>query len=115
MKWSKFILSELVTGAAVVGAFIAYDPTFAMAMSDATAGAGGGNAALGFALIGTTAAFYLLPAIIALVRGVNFSWALVLINIFFGWTVLGWFVCLIWAVIGITRAQDEYYRRQRGN
>jgi hypothetical protein len=55
---------------------------------------------------------YLLPAIIGWRRGVSSRVLLLMLNVFFGWTVLGWLVFLIWAVTGATRAQDAFYRQQ---
>jgi hypothetical protein len=54
---------------------------------------------------------YFMPWLIGLNRGVNSLIALLLVNLFLGWTVIGWIVCMIWAVAGQTRSQDEYYRR----
>ena len=42
-------------------------------------------------------------------RDVNSVWALFWVNLLFGWTLLGWFACLIWAATGQTREQDEYF------
>jgi len=40
---------------------------------------------------------YILPSIIAFVRRVR-SWApLLIVNIFFGWTILGWVGTLVWS------------------
>ena len=47
---------------------------------------------------------YFLPWIVASIRGTkNSSWV-ALINVFFGWTLLGWFVALIMAAEGKKRA-----------
>lgn len=42
--------------------------------------------------------FYFLPAIICTTRKANHSDAIVLVNLFLGWTVLGWIAALVWAV-----------------
>lgn len=42
--------------------------------------------------------FYLLPSIIAAIRNVRHGGWLFTINLFFGWTILGWIAVLIWAV-----------------
>jgi hypothetical protein len=42
---------------------------------------------------------YLLPGIIASIRGSHHQTAICLINFFLGWTVLGWLAALIWAVV----------------
>ncbi len=41
---------------------------------------------------------YFIPAIVARTREVEHFGVIFLVNIFFGWTVLGWFAALIWAV-----------------
>lgn len=56
--------------------------------------------------------FYLLPALIGFKRGIANRILLLIINLILGWTILGWIVCLIWAVAGATRAQDRFYRNQ---
>jgi hypothetical protein len=40
---------------------------------------------------------YFLPAIIALARNKRDTVAILLLNIFLGWTVIGWIVALVWA------------------
>jgi len=54
--------------------------------------------------------FYMLPALVGHRRGVNSSGLLMLLNLLLGWTVVVWFVLLIWAVAGQTKAADRYYR-----
>jgi uncharacterized protein YqhQ len=44
------------------------------------------------------AILYFLPSIVAHKRDHNNATAIILINVFFGWTILGWFASLIWAV-----------------
>ena len=41
---------------------------------------------------------YLLPSIVALVRGRHNTGAILALNIFLGWSVIGWVVSLVWAV-----------------
>jgi len=55
-------------------------------------------------------ALFFLPAIIALVRGHN-TLAIFLLNFFLGWTVIGWFWALIWAVTDKPRIQYVYAPR----
>lgn len=43
-------------------------------------------------------AFYFLPWIIAEIRHSRHSGAIFAIDLFFGWTVLGWIAALIWAI-----------------
>jgi hypothetical protein len=44
------------------------------------------------------ALLYFLPTVVAAGRGHSIALILVL-NLFFGWTVVGWFVLLIWALV----------------
>lgn len=41
--------------------------------------------------------FYFLPSIIALFRGKSNSFAIIILNIFLGWTFIGWVVALVWS------------------
>ena len=41
---------------------------------------------------------YFLPSIIAIVRSKRDITAIVLLNLFLGWTAIGWVVALIWAL-----------------
>ena len=58
---------------------------------------------------------YFIPCIVAMNRKVNNCTGIVLINIFFGWTVLGWFAALIWACSAetFTNAQVKMLAYQR--
>ena len=49
------------------------------------------------------AAFYFLPAFVAYGRGHHQKAAIGLLNIFLGWTVLGWIIALVWAVSATQR------------
>lgn len=40
---------------------------------------------------------YFLPSLIALVRGKRDTLAIFLLNLFLGWSVIGWIVALVWA------------------
>jgi Superinfection immunity protein len=40
---------------------------------------------------------YMFPALVAAVRGVRRPAGLVVLNLFLGWTILGWVGALIWA------------------
>lgn len=50
-----------------------------------------------FPFLGSGLALYFLPSIIALVRSKRDTVAIFLLNLFLGWSVIGWFVALIWA------------------
>jgi hypothetical protein len=52
-------------------------------------------------------AMFVLPTIIAVSRGHN-GLAIFLLNFFFGWTVIGWFWALIWAVTDKPRVEYVY-------
>lgn len=41
---------------------------------------------------------YFLPAIIAAARQTNNATGILLVNIFLGWTVIGWFVALVMSI-----------------
>ena len=48
-------------------------------------------------------ATYLLPTIVAVARKHPNKMAIILINIFLGWTFVGWLGALIWSVLAIDR------------
>jgi Superinfection immunity protein len=50
------------------------------------------------------ALLYFLPTILAAHRGHGIA-GILLLNLFFGWTVLGWFALLLWALLS-----TPYYR-----
>jgi phosphoglycerol transferase MdoB-like AlkP superfamily enzyme len=52
---------------------------------------------------------YFLPFLVALIRSAANSGMIFFANMLLGWTVLGWFVCLLWAGIGQTNAQKAFY------
>ncbi len=45
---------------------------------------------------------YTVPTGIAIHRNMTDRTTLAVINLVFGWTVLGWFACLLWAALGRT-------------
>ena len=53
---------------------------------------------VGIILFILSLAFYFLPTIIALARGHKNALAIALLNLFLGWTFIGWVVSLVWAV-----------------
>jgi hypothetical protein len=42
---------------------------------------------------------YFLPALIAAIRRAQHGLAIAVLNLALGWTVIGWFATLIWAVV----------------
>ncbi len=53
------------------------------------------------------ALIYFAPALIAVIRGHLSSVAILVLNVALGWTLLGWFVALIWSFTGSTRANSR--------
>ena len=51
---------------------------------------------------------YFLPTIVALSRGHLSALAIFFLNLFFGWSLIGWLVAFIWSCTGNTAA--NYYR-----
>lgn len=54
---------------------------------------------------------YFLPTIIAALRHTHNTGGVLLVNLFFGWTVIGWFVALLMAVCSTPAC---YYLCPRG-
>lgn len=53
---------------------------------------------------------YFLPTVVAFERDKRGASGVALFNLFLGWTVIGWFVALIWACSGITRKEKPIER-----
>jgi hypothetical protein len=51
-----------------------------------------------FSFIGFGFVMYFLPSIVALARSKRDIGAILLLNFFLGWTMIGWVVALVWAV-----------------
>ena len=64
------------------------------------------------AIVAGALALYFMPALIGIKRGISSCGALLFVNLLFGWTLIGWLLCFIWAATGATKAQDEFYRRE---
>ena len=43
---------------------------------------------------------YFIPTIVAVMRHHRNLLAIILVNLFLGWTFIGWIVALIWAIVG---------------
>jgi hypothetical protein len=52
-------------------------------------------------MVGLLVVTYLLPTFIAKFRNHLNGWAVLWVNVFFGWTIVGWVVALLWAVAPI--------------
>lgn len=50
-----------------------------------------------FPFFGFSTVMYFLPSIVALARSKRDLLAIFLLNLFLGWTVIGWVVALVWA------------------
>ncbi len=50
-----------------------------------------------FPFFGMGTVLYFLPSIIALARSKRDTLAIFLLNLFLGWSVVGWIVALVWA------------------
>ena len=55
-------------------------------------------AALGAGLFAILAAGYFLPSLIALLRGHRSAFGVFVLNLFLGWTMLGWIAVLVWSL-----------------
>ena len=51
-----------------------------------------------FPIFGFGFVFYFLPAIIAFAKSKRDAGAILVLNIFLGWTLIGWVVALVWAL-----------------
>lgn len=63
------------------------------------------SAALGFLLLFLLLGLYLLPTFIALDRKVPHTGSVVVINLFLGWTLIGWVVALAMAARTTTQSK----------
>ena len=61
---------------------------------------------MGLIELAIAVALYFLPAIIAHHRHHNSSGSIFVVNFFFGWSIIGWVLCLAWACSGNTRQQQ---------
>ena len=49
---------------------------------------------------------YMLPTLIAYARDIPSRAALTVVNIVFGWTLIGWLVCFLWATLAETPVDE---------
>jgi hypothetical protein len=104
-KEIKFVKVEFVT-AETAAARSRWVPTFRRELVQATpipvsatvTPAESGNPVVGFVLIGIFILCYFFPTIIAASRHHRNGAAIFLVNLFFGLSVLGWVIALVWSV-----------------
>ena len=53
--------------------------------------------AIFFPIFGFGSVMYFLPSVVALARSKRDITAIVLLNFFLGWTMIGWVIALVWA------------------
>ena len=63
-----------------------------------------------FPFFGFSTVLYFLPSIIALARSKRDLLAIFLLNLFLGWSVIGWIVALVWAAKSDVPTTARYYR-----
>ena len=73
-----------------------------LAATPAFAASGGGDLTAGLFIIGVTLGGYFLPSIIGFGREHQHRVPILLVNLFLGWTVLGWVAALVWAAMPVT-------------
>ena len=61
-----------------------------------------------FPLFGFGCVVYFLPSLIAALRNKKDVLTIILVNFLLGWSVIGWIVCLVWAL----QADPVVYARQ---
>jgi len=64
-------------------------------------------------MIATLFIFYWLPTIVAIVRQAHSALGVFLLNLFLGWTVIGWIVALIWSLAASNRQREVVVRVER--
>ena len=50
--------------------------------------------------------FYILPSVIAFSRNHHNALPICLVNLFMGWTILGWFISLIWSCCAVNTSTN---------
>ncbi len=77
-----------------------------------------GDLVAGFAALIFVLFIYLIPWIVAASREHPHKASIAIVNIFFGWTLLGWVACLAWAVGNKMPERDpisvEEFQKQSG-
>lgn len=75
------------------------------------AAVGGGLAVLALPVL----AIYLIPAIIGFIRKKDNKMAILLLNLFLGWSLIGWVIALVWAVSKDKQPQTIIINNGPGN
>ena len=52
-------------------------------------------------------AIYMLPALVSRSRGMADRWSVFFLNLFFGWTLIGWVGALCWSVSGTAKMSPQ--------
>jgi hypothetical protein len=60
----------------------------------------------GVRLVLVLIALYFLPSIIAFARRMKNCWSVFFLNLFLGWTIIGWIACLCWSVAGTAEVKS---------
>ena len=60
------------------------------------------DAGVGFGALALICVVYFLPWLVAKMRGMSGSGGVFVLNLFLGWTLLGWVIALAWAAGGRT-------------
>ncbi|PMY37307.1 hypothetical protein C1Y35_19665 [Pseudomonas sp. GW456-L14] len=66
-----------------------------------------GNMMAGLVFLIVLVVVYFIPTYIAYYRDHPNRIAIRLLNLFLGWTFLGWLACLIWSVLAIEKNEDD--------
>ena len=65
------------------------------------------NESAGVTFLIAFAVIYFLPWAIAILRGHHQTMAIGVLNLFLGWTAIGWVVALVWSATSTTRGEQE--------
>ena len=52
---------------------------------------------MAFVMLGIALGIYFIPSLVASDRGHHNTGAIIVLNLFLGWTLLGWVLALVWA------------------
>ena len=67
-----------------------------------------------FGVLGAMILFYFAPTIVCVQREHNNMTAIIVLNLFTGWTMIGWFVALVWACTdNIKKTNRTPHKRRR--